>query len=88
MKLLLEINSYDAGLGERESFIRDYNLRKASRAVVFNDDNKIAILYAPKTTTTSCLVAASRQTKMLSLPCNAKFWKKLALKSPFWTRSA
>lgn len=48
MKLLLEINSYDAGLGERESFIRDYNLRKASRAVVFNNDNKIAILYVAK----------------------------------------
>jgi 8-oxo-dGTP pyrophosphatase MutT (NUDIX family) len=48
MKLLLEINSKDAGLGERESFTRDYNLRKASRAVVFNDSNQIAILFVSK----------------------------------------
>lgn len=48
MKLLLEINGNDVGLTEKESYSLSYNLRKAARAVVFNDKNEIALLFVSK----------------------------------------
>lgn len=48
MKLLLEIRGTDVGISESESFTLPYKLRKAARAVLFNDKNEIAILYVSK----------------------------------------
>ena len=48
MKLLLELRGTDVGISESESFTLPYRLRKAARAVLFNDKNEIAILYVSK----------------------------------------
>jgi len=48
MKLLLEISEADVGLGAGESFTSPYQLRKAARAVLFNSENKIALLHVSK----------------------------------------
>jgi len=48
MKLLLELRGTDVGISESESFTLSYRLRKAARAVLFNDKNEIAILYVSK----------------------------------------
>ena len=48
MKLLLELRELDIGLCDIESFTSPYKLRKAARAVLFNNDNKIALLYVSK----------------------------------------
>lgn len=48
MKLLLELNGVSIGLDEKEKFGVPYNLRKAARAVIFNDKNEIALLYVSK----------------------------------------
>ena len=43
MELLLELNEKDVGVGEIESFNNPYTLRKASRAIIFNEAGEIAI---------------------------------------------
>ena len=48
MKLLLEISDSDIGVGSPERFDKPYRLRKASRAIIFNDKNEIAIQFASK----------------------------------------
>jgi len=48
MKLLLELNGTDVGLSESESFTLPYTLRKAARAVIFNDKGEIALLFVSK----------------------------------------
>ena len=48
MKLLLELNETDIGLPESESFTLPYKLRKAARAIIFNQKGEIALLYVSK----------------------------------------
>jgi ADP-ribose pyrophosphatase YjhB (NUDIX family) len=48
MKLIKEIRGIDIGLNEKERFDNPYLLRKAARAVVFNDNNEIAFQFASK----------------------------------------
>jgi len=48
MKLLLELNETDIGLPESESFTLPYKLRKAARAIIFNEKGEIALLYVSK----------------------------------------
>ncbi|MFA5755440.1 MAG: NUDIX domain-containing protein [Candidatus Paceibacterota bacterium] len=48
MKIIKEIREKDVGLNEEERFDKPYLLRKASRAVVFNDNNEIAFQFASK----------------------------------------
>lgn len=50
MKLLLELRGSDAGLSEKESFSLFYKLRKAARAVIFNDKSEIALLFVSRDT--------------------------------------
>ena len=44
MKLLLEITEQDIGLKGSKNFANTHQHRKASRAVIYNPENKIAIL--------------------------------------------
>jgi ADP-ribose pyrophosphatase YjhB (NUDIX family) len=48
MKLIKEIRGIDIGLNEKERFDNPYLLRKAARAIVFNDNNEIAFQFASK----------------------------------------
>lgn len=48
MKIIKEIKGTDIGLNEEERFDIPYLLRKAARAVVFNDKNEIAFQFASK----------------------------------------
>lgn len=48
MNLLLELRESDLGLSGNESFTIPYRLRKCARAVIFNDENKIALIYVSK----------------------------------------
>lgn len=48
MKIIKEISGKDVGLNEGERFNNPYFLRKAARAVVFNDNNEIAFQFATK----------------------------------------
>lgn len=48
MELLKELNEKDIGIGSSERFDKPYVLRKAARAVLFNDRNEIAILNVNK----------------------------------------
>jgi ADP-ribose pyrophosphatase YjhB (NUDIX family) len=48
MKIIKEIKGIDIGLNEGERFDIPYLLRKAARAVVFNDKNEIAFQFASK----------------------------------------
>jgi len=48
MKLLLEISDKDINNGSIERFDKPYVLRKAARAVVVNDTNKIAFQFVSK----------------------------------------
>lgn len=48
MKLLLELRGADVGLTESESFSLPYTLRKASRAVIFNEKGEIALLFVSR----------------------------------------
>ncbi|MFA5169151.1 MAG: NUDIX domain-containing protein [Candidatus Paceibacterota bacterium] len=48
MKILKEIKGSDIGLNEEERFDNPYFLRKAARAVVFNNNNEIAFQFASK----------------------------------------
>mgnify|MGYP001619161867 CR=1 FL=1 len=45
MELLREITEKDVGLDNIESFTLPYTLRKAARAILFNDSNEIALLH-------------------------------------------
>ena len=45
MELLRELTEKDIGLDNIESFTSPYTLRKAARAVLFNDNNEIALLH-------------------------------------------
>lgn len=42
MRLLCELNDKMLGLGEAESFEKNYKLRKAARAVILNEKGQIA----------------------------------------------
>jgi 8-oxo-dGTP pyrophosphatase MutT (NUDIX family) len=48
MKFLLELRGADVGLTESESFSLPYTLRKASRAVIFNEKGEIALLFVSR----------------------------------------
>lgn len=48
MKLLKEIKDKDTGLVDGEKFDKPYYLRKAARAVVFNDKGEIAFQFVSK----------------------------------------
>lgn len=48
MKLLKEIRNNDIGLSDGERFDKPYYLRKAARAIVFNDKNEIAFQFVSK----------------------------------------
>jgi len=48
MKLLKEIRNNDIGLNDGERFDKPYRLRKAARAVLFNDKNEIAFQFVSK----------------------------------------
>jgi len=48
MKLLLEISDEDVSNGATERYDKPYTLRKAARAVVFNDKNEIAFQFVSK----------------------------------------
>ncbi|MCX6807439.1 MAG: NUDIX domain-containing protein [Patescibacteria group bacterium] len=48
MQLLFELKDSDIGLSENENFETPYTLRKAVRAVIFNDKGEIAILNVSK----------------------------------------
>jgi len=48
MKLLLEISDKDVNNGMIERYDKPYTLRKAARAVVFNDKNEIAFQFVSK----------------------------------------
>ncbi|MFA5072211.1 MAG: NUDIX domain-containing protein [Candidatus Pacearchaeota archaeon] len=48
MKIIKEIKGTDIGLNEEERFDNPYLLRKAARAIVFNDKNEIAFQFASK----------------------------------------
>jgi hypothetical protein len=48
MNLFLELRESDLGFGAPESFEINYRLRKASRALVFNHENKIALMHVTK----------------------------------------
>jgi ADP-ribose pyrophosphatase YjhB (NUDIX family) len=48
MKLIKEIRGRDIGINEEERFDNPYLLRKASRAIVFNNNNEIAFQFASK----------------------------------------
>ena len=50
MKLLLEINEKDVGAGLPERFNKSYRLRKAGRAILFNNKQQIALQYVTKNT--------------------------------------
>ena len=47
MELLAEIKEKDIGLEEKKEKI-EYRLRKAARAILFNKNNKIAVLFVAK----------------------------------------
>jgi 8-oxo-dGTP diphosphatase len=44
MKLFLEITEKDFGLEGSKNFTKKYRHRSASRAIVYNSENKIALL--------------------------------------------
>ncbi len=48
MELLKEITEKDIGLNNSERFALPYVLRKAARAILFNNKNEIALLYVEK----------------------------------------
>jgi 8-oxo-dGTP diphosphatase len=48
MRLLLELRGIDVGLSEAESLTVPYTLRKAARAVIFNDKGEIALLFVSR----------------------------------------
>lgn len=48
MELLAEVRERDVGFEGMESFVVPYELRKTSRAVVFNENNEIALLAVTK----------------------------------------
>lgn len=48
MEIIKEIREIDLGLKEKERFNKPYFLRKAARAIVFNDNNEIAFQFASK----------------------------------------
>jgi len=48
MKLLKEIRNNDIGLSDGERFGKPYRLRKAARAILFNDKNEIAFQFVSK----------------------------------------
>jgi ADP-ribose pyrophosphatase YjhB (NUDIX family) len=48
MKIIKEIKERDIGLNEEERFDNPYLLRKAARAIDFNDKNEIAFQFASK----------------------------------------
>lgn len=50
MKLIKEIYDKDLGIISEEKDRLDYELRKAARALVFDGDNKIALLYVSNKT--------------------------------------
>jgi len=48
MNLFLELHESDLWFWTIENYINPYRLRKAARALVFNDENKIALMYMVK----------------------------------------
>jgi 8-oxo-dGTP diphosphatase len=48
MKLLLELSDKDFDEGSSERFEKPYRLRKASRAIILNENNEVAIQFASK----------------------------------------
>lgn len=48
MELLKEIYEFDLGLRKNKDLLACYKIRKAARALVFNDKNQIALLFVSK----------------------------------------
>lgn len=77
MELLLEIREKDIGAEAVESFALPYELRKASRAVIFNNAGEIALMAVTKHNYHKLPGAVLNLAKIYILPSNGKLLKKL-----------